>query len=105
MAQLLSILNSVVENRRLFEAIENALATTEEQARRLTELNKLSEMLSQANTVESVISNTMKMMDFIIPCKVCQTAIWRKEDESFSIYDLDKGKVIETGNSIKPENT
>lgn len=99
MSQLLSILNSEVENRKLFEAIENALATTEEQARRLGELNKLSEMLSQAGTFQEVITSTMKMMDFIIPCKVCQSAIWREDLNAFVLYDLIDDKIVETSAS------
>ena len=105
MAQLLSILNSVVENRKLFQTIESALSTTEEQARRLAELNRLSEMLSEANTSESVISITMEMIGQIIPCKVCQTALWIEDAQAFTLYDLREGKAIESGNIKKSPKT
>ena len=97
MSQLLSILNSEVENRKLFEAIENALATTEEQARRLGELNRLSEKLSQASSFQEVITNTMEMMDFIIPCKLCQSAIWREDLNAFVLYDLMNEEIVQSG--------
>jgi len=105
MAQLLSILNSVVENRKLFQTIEAALSTTEEQARRLAELNRLSEMLSEANTSESVLSITMEMIGQIIPCKVCQTALWIEDAQIFTIYDFNEGEAIESGNIKKSPNT
>ena len=66
MAQLLSLLGSVLENRQLFEAIEEALATTEEQARRLTLLTILSERLGQTNILDEVISATLEDIDKII---------------------------------------
>lgn len=50
--QLLSLVGAVVENRRLFEGIQDALATTEEQARRLSRLNQMSAQLGQSIAVE-----------------------------------------------------
>ncbi|TAK12482.1 MAG: GAF domain-containing protein [Anaerolineae bacterium] len=52
--QLLSLVGAVVENRRLFEGIQEALATTEEQARRLTRLNQMSSQLSQSTDLEQM---------------------------------------------------
>lgn len=105
MAQLLSILNSVVENKKLFLAIESALASTEEQARRLAELNKLSEMLSQAYTIESILSFTMEMSGHIIPCKVCQTALWDENLETFNLYEFREGQLIDSGQIIETKKT
>lgn len=50
--QLLSLVGAVVENRRLFEGIQQALATTEEQARRLSRLNQMSAQLGQSVAIE-----------------------------------------------------
>lgn len=52
--QLLSLVGAVIENRRLFEGIQEALATTEEQARRLTRLNQMSSQLSQSADLEQM---------------------------------------------------
>ncbi|MBI3160326.1 MAG: GAF domain-containing protein [Chloroflexi bacterium] len=52
--QLLSMVGAVVENRRLFEGIQEALAATEEQARRLGRLNQMSSQLGQSADIEAM---------------------------------------------------
>ncbi|MEN8240488.1 MAG: GAF domain-containing protein, partial [Chloroflexota bacterium] len=64
--QLLSLMNASVENRRLFEQIESALLTTEEQARSLAELNRLSEQFSSATSVDEVIALILENLNKII---------------------------------------
>ena len=88
MVQLLSILNASLENRDLLDGIQRALASTEEQARRLAVLNQLSEGLGQANTMDEVIRLTMEKMDSIIPCKVCTTAIYNHELDAYLTYQI-----------------
>lgn len=66
LTQVLSILNASVENRRLFEQIESALSATEEQARRLSELNRLSELFSTATSIDEVISLIVENLQRII---------------------------------------
>lgn len=85
-AQLLSLLGSIIENRRLFDAIEEALATTEEQARRLAQLNLLSEQLSQMNSFEEVVEATLANMDKIIPADLCTVSIYNPAMENFKVY-------------------
>jgi GAF domain-containing protein len=54
MAQLLTLLNSIIENRTLFNNIEEALTNTEEQARRLNLLNEMSGKFAQAQTLQEI---------------------------------------------------
>jgi GAF domain-containing protein len=106
MAQLLALLSSVIENRRLFEAIEEALSTTEEQARRLSLLNTLSERLGRANTFDDVISITMEDIDKIIPANRCGTAIYDKTKDCFQVFAIKgDGNAIPLGSDVPVDNT
>ena len=86
MWQLLSLLGSIIENRRLFDAIEEALSTTEEQARRLSLLNTLSEKLGHANTFDEVLSLTMEDLDKIIPADRCSAEILNPAKNCFEVF-------------------
>jgi GAF domain-containing protein len=55
MQQLLSLLGAVLENHRLFDAIQAALSGSEEQSRRLALLNDMSEQFSQTNDLDEII--------------------------------------------------
>jgi GAF domain-containing protein len=88
MAQLISIVNGALENRILLDRIQTALASTEEQARRLAVLNQLSEQLGQARTLEEIISLTITNIDNIIPCNVSTTAIRNPDPQGFLVYQL-----------------
>ena len=106
MAQLLSIVNASIENRNLLDRIQAALASTEEQARRLAVLNQMSERLGQANRLQEIISITMEMMDSIIPCKVCSTAIHNSELNAYLVYDLDEnGRLSADPQLMAADNT
>jgi GAF domain-containing protein len=106
MAQLLSLLGSIIENRRLFDAIEEALATTEEQARRLSQLNQLSERLGRANTFEEVLSVALEDVNTIIPADHCDAAIFDNSKERFQVYEYKDGEGVYPINSDFPlENT
>ncbi len=106
MAQLLSIVNASIENRNLLDRIQAALASTEEQARRLAVLNQMSERLGQANQLQEIISITMEMMDSIIPCKVCSTAIHNPELNAYLVYDLDEnGRLSAEPQLMAADNT
>jgi len=106
MLQLLSLLGSIIENRQLFEAIEEALATTEEQARRLTLLNVLSERLGRANTFDEVLTITIEDIDKIIPANQCFTAIFDNTKNSFQVHSS-KGSenTFPSGSEIPVNNT
>lgn len=103
--QILSILSAVIENRNLFEAIEKALATTEEQARRLAELNQLSEMLGQSSTFHQVLELSMDRVDRIIPSMVCRVILNEKQDSGYTIYETTNSGVIELGKMTNTEDT
>lgn len=106
MAQMLSIVNASIENRNLLDRIQAALASTEEQARRLAVLNQMSERLGQANQLQEIISITMEMMDSIIPCKVCSTAIHNPELNAYLVYDLDEnGRLNNEPQLMAADNT
>lgn len=87
MAQLTSIVNGALENQQLLNRIQSALASTEEQARRLAVLNQLSEGLGRSGSLEEIIALTNQRMNDIIPCQVCSTAIYNPELESFLVYE------------------
>ncbi len=94
LTQIISILSAVLENRNLFDAIEKALATTEEQARRLAELNQLSEQLGQATSYNQVLELSMDRIDRIIPSMVCRAVLYNEVDNLYTVYEL-------TDNGIK----
>ncbi|MFN2143923.1 MAG: GAF domain-containing protein, partial [Anaerolineales bacterium] len=93
LTQIISILSAVLENRNLFDAIEKALATTEEQARRLAELNQLSELLGQAISFDQVLELSMDRIDRIIPSMVCQAVLFSETENLFTVYELTEGGV------------
>lgn len=49
-----TIISSTAENRQLFEAVQGALANSEEQGRRLKLLNEMSEQLSQTEDMDQI---------------------------------------------------
>ncbi len=106
MLQLLSLLGSIVENRRLFNAIEEALSSTEEQARRLSLLNTLSEKLGHANTFDEVLSLTMEDLDKIIPADRCSAEILNPTKNCFEVFTPNQDQENTTKNEDIPiENT
>ncbi len=105
MQQLITLVNASIENRRLFDAIENALSSTEEQARRLAELNQLSEQLGQTETFEEVISTTMQRIDMVIPCEFIQTTILDRNTNQFRLYNLQDGKALASDQTIPLEGS
>jgi len=106
MAQLLSLLGSIIENRQLFEAIEEALATTEEQARRLSLLNVLSERLGRANTFEEVLSITLEDIDKIIPANQSFITVFDITRNCFQVH-TSKGSanIFPSGSEIPVDNS
>jgi GAF domain-containing protein len=106
MAQLLSLLGSIIENRQLFEAIEGALETTEEQARRLSLLNSLSERLGKTTTMDEVLTVTMENIDKIIPSDRCSVAIHDKTRGCFQIFAIKgDGRIYPAGSDVPVDNT
>jgi PAS domain S-box-containing protein len=106
MGQLLALLGSIIENRQLFEAIEEALETTEEQARRLSLLNDLSERLGKTSTMEEVLSVTMEDIDKIIPSDRCSIAIHDEARECFQVFAVKgDGRIYPAGSDVPIENS
>jgi GAF domain-containing protein len=105
LAQLLTLLNSVIENRKLFDEIENALSLTEEQAQKLAELNYMGELLSQADSFEDAIAITMQQIDAIIPCEICLVAIPSVDKQILTTYQRQPGADEITTTTIQAENT
>ena len=52
--QLTSLIGSMVDNRRLFDAVQSALSESEEQGRRLKLLNDMSELFAQATNMAEI---------------------------------------------------
>ena len=105
LTQILSILSAVIENRNLFEAIEKALATTEEQARRLAELNQLSELLGRAATPNQVLQLSMDRIDRIIPSMVCRVILQKDKDSGFTVFESTNNEVLDLGSLDNIEDT
>lgn len=105
LTQIISILSAVLENRSLFDAIEKALATTEEQARRLGELNQLSEMLGQATSYNQVMELVLNRIDRIIPCMVSQAILYNQSEDTYTTYQIENGSLVEAGRINNPEGS
>lgn len=80
--QITSLLSASLENRQLFDAIENALDEAEEQRRRLALLNEMAEMISQENDIESICNITsLKVLQILRPSNVAIYMITQDDEE------------------------
>lgn len=100
MNQLLAVVSSSLENRQLFKAIQESLSTSEEQARRLAELNAMTEALGQINDLEGVLDVASQYMSRIIPSDLNLATIFDDTLDLALVYQLDS----ETG-MVKTDNT
>jgi GAF domain-containing protein len=81
-----------LENLRLTEQTELALAETEEQARRLASLNELGQALASAAAVEDVFTITAQRMGEIVTVDRGSIAILSDSGDSFEIFALEGEK-------------
>jgi GAF domain-containing protein len=85
-------LSTHLENLRLAEQTEVALAETEEQARRLAALNDLGQALASAATFEDVFSITAQEMGQIVVADRTSIAILGSAGDKFEIFALEGEK-------------
>lgn len=81
-------LSSHLENLRLAEQSERALAETEEQAKRLAVLNELSQALASAATLDDIYKITAIKTDEIIPSTRISIAVLSSNKERFKVFAL-----------------
>ena len=94
---------TVVQNARLFNKTEAALAETNEQARRLARLNELSEAVARELTVEDVVSVAMDKVTDILDAKRMSLHLIDEKDETMlhvvgiagEVADSDLGERIQ----------
>jgi GAF domain-containing protein len=83
-------LSTHLENLRLTEQREMALAETEEQANRLSALNELSEALAKVATQEDIYRIAAARLGDIVPADRLSLAIRSTEGDRFDILALDR---------------
>ncbi len=86
--QVYTQLELAIENATLFQQTQQALAETDEQARKLQQLNLLGEYLSQSNTFEEALSYALQQLDKVINAQLCLAALPDFENQLFTIYHL-----------------
>jgi GAF domain-containing protein len=79
-----------LENLRLTEQRELALAETEEQASRLAALNRLSQALANASTPDEVYRIAADQLGAIVPADRLSLAIGGQDEDRFEILALDR---------------
>ncbi len=99
-------LSAHIENLRLSQQTESALADTEEQAVRLAALNELSADLGQAENIDEIFGVAAKYLNKILPAE--RTSLTRltedgKNLEVFAIHG--DSSVIPTGSVLPIEDT
>ena len=75
-------LELALENANLFQQTQEALAETDEQARKLRLLNEMSELLSQAETVDRISQIAAETAYKVFKATQASTAVWT-EDRDF----------------------
>ncbi len=105
LASVTDQLSSHLENLRLSQQTEQALAATEEQAERLAALNELSEQLAQAQTLEDIYKVSTPLLNGIIPADRTSMTRFATEDmlEVFALQG--EAGAIPTGAQLPVEGT
>jgi GAF domain-containing protein len=96
MNQLVAVISSAMENRKLFQAIQDSLSSSEEQARRLAELNQMSESLAVADSLETVLSIAAKRLNSVVPFEYASFAFLSEDQSKFRVYSLDPESGVKT---------
>jgi GAF domain-containing protein len=86
-------LSAHLEGLRLTEQREQALAETEEQAKRLTRLNELGQALASASTLDDIYAIIARNLAQIVPSERTSIAVMRETGDRFEVLALrgDKG--------------
>ncbi|KAA3643460.1 MAG: GAF domain-containing protein [Chloroflexi bacterium] len=87
-AQVADQLSLALENANLFQQTQASLTLTDQQARRLAQINQMSEALSRANELEEILTITAQFVDQIVPCERGRVALLDEDDNSLHVYDL-----------------
>jgi GAF domain-containing protein len=90
MAQLVAVISSAMENRQLFKAIQDSLSSSEEQARRLAELNAMSESLATALSLNEVMSIAARRLKAIVPFDYASFSLLDEEQEHFKVHSINE---------------
>jgi len=99
-------LSAHIENLRLSEQTEQALADTEEQASRLSALTELSAELGQSENLEEIFGVAARRLNHILPAdRTCLTRL-TEDGENLEVFDLqDEAGVVPTGTMLPLEGT
>lgn len=87
---------TVVQNARLFNQTEEALAETNEQARRLALLNELSEIVSRQTTVADLVAVAMERVSHILEAKRISLHLLNEKDATMLRVAGIAGEVADT---------
>lgn len=83
---------TVLQNRRLFEQTQQALAETADQARRLAQLNEMGTALSTAQSQDEVFKIAATYTKQIINCSRVSLTLYDAKDGKLVLYALDGEK-------------
>ncbi|MBN2501812.1 MAG: GAF domain-containing protein, partial [Anaerolineales bacterium] len=102
MQQILAVLSSTLENRRLFTAIEQALDDAEEQGRRLALLNQMAEQISQTTVIQDICEiGVLKALQIIQPDHV-SLGLLRPDKKDLEVLAVQGVETNLTAESIIP---
>lgn len=86
--QVADQLSLALENAKLFNQTQEALAITDEQARRLRLLNEMSDQLSRISTLQEILDITSTYVDVIMETDRSSIAILNDAGDDFEIYEF-----------------
>ena len=84
-----------IENLRLAVATQTALAQTENQARRLAQLNEMSTALNQAARIEDLLLITLQMTPKIMKADISGLALLTPDEQHMEAFIEQDGKIIQ----------
>ena len=87
-SQVADQLSLALENASLFQQTQASLTLTDQQARRLAQINQMSEALSRTNELDEILTITAQFIDQIVPSDRCRVALLNQEDNSLQVFDL-----------------
>jgi GAF domain-containing protein/HAMP domain-containing protein len=99
-------LSAHLENLRLSQQTQIALAETEDQSQRLAALNELSEQLNNTENLQQILDTTLRYMNQIVPSDQCNIT-WPTEDGQFlEIFTLqEEAGAMPTGTRLPVQGT
>jgi GAF domain-containing protein len=104
--QVADQLSLALENAKLFNQTQEALAETDEQARRLRLLNEMNEQLSRIATLQEILDITSSYVDVIMETDRSSIAIINDSGDALDIFELHGKKgAISIGTQLPVEGT